>query len=143
MDFPNTVANAAGSRIGIWMPADVDERLAESAEALAIAGSALPMILPRALLFGLFALAVTAVHFDTRLLVVGAVVVTSSWLVLGLGIAFLAARYFQNFLIGVDAGDPLTYAAVTVAVITAVYFACYLPSRRAATIDPVEALRAE
>ena len=37
------------------------------AEALAIAGSALPMILPRALLFGLFALAVTAVHFDTRL----------------------------------------------------------------------------
>jgi putative membrane protein len=36
-------------------------------EALAIAGSALPMILPRALLFGLFALAVTAVHFDTRL----------------------------------------------------------------------------
>jgi ion channel-forming bestrophin family protein len=36
-------------------------------EALALAGSALPMILPRALLFGLFALAVTAVHFDTRL----------------------------------------------------------------------------
>jgi ion channel-forming bestrophin family protein len=36
-------------------------------EALTIAGSALPMILPRALLFGLFALAVTAVHFDTRL----------------------------------------------------------------------------
>jgi ion channel-forming bestrophin family protein len=36
-------------------------------EALAIAGSALPLILPRALLFGLFALAVTAVHFDKRL----------------------------------------------------------------------------
>jgi putative membrane protein len=36
-------------------------------EALAIGGSALPMILPRALLFGLFALAATAVHFDARM----------------------------------------------------------------------------
>ncbi len=36
------------------------------AEALTIAGSSMPLILPRALLFGLFALAVTAVHFDPR-----------------------------------------------------------------------------
>jgi putative membrane protein len=37
------------------------------AEALAIAGSATPLILPRALLFGLFALAVTVIHFDEEL----------------------------------------------------------------------------
>jgi putative membrane protein len=37
------------------------------AESLTIAGSALPLILPRALLFGLFALAVTVVHFDEDL----------------------------------------------------------------------------
>jgi putative membrane protein len=37
------------------------------AEALTIAGSALPLILPRSLLFGLFALAVTVAHFDDDL----------------------------------------------------------------------------
>jgi ion channel-forming bestrophin family protein len=37
------------------------------AEALAVVGSALPLVLPRALVFGLLALAATAVHFDDRL----------------------------------------------------------------------------
>ncbi len=37
------------------------------AEALTIVGSAMPLVMPRALLFGLFALAVTAVHFNTKL----------------------------------------------------------------------------
>ncbi len=32
-----------------------------------VTGSALPLVLPRGLLFGLFALAVTAIHFDKRL----------------------------------------------------------------------------
>lgn len=36
-------------------------------EALTVAGSALPLVMPRALLFGLFALAVTAVDLSTRL----------------------------------------------------------------------------
>lgn len=36
-------------------------------DALTVAGSSLPLVLPRALLFALFALAVTVVHFDTRL----------------------------------------------------------------------------
>ncbi len=36
-------------------------------EALTIAGSALPLVLPRSLVFGLFALAVAAIHLDTRL----------------------------------------------------------------------------
>ncbi len=36
-------------------------------EALTVAGSSLPLVLPRALVFALFALAVTAVHFDTSL----------------------------------------------------------------------------
>jgi putative membrane protein len=37
-------------------------------EALTIAGSALPLVLPRALLFGLFALAITVIHLDPRYL---------------------------------------------------------------------------
>jgi putative membrane protein len=36
-------------------------------EALTVGGSALPLVMPRALLFGLFALLITAVHIDVRL----------------------------------------------------------------------------
>jgi predicted permease len=61
----------------------------------------------------------------------------------GLVASFAAMRLMSSLLFNVSPMDPVTYAAVTVAVITAVYFACYLPSRRAATIDPVDALRAE
>jgi len=39
--------------------------------------------------------------------------------------------------------DPLTYAMITACVIASAYFACYLPSRRAATVNPVNALRSE
>jgi ABC-type antimicrobial peptide transport system permease subunit len=39
--------------------------------------------------------------------------------------------------------DPLTYLVATVCVIAISGLACYLPSRRATAVDPVEALRAE
>ncbi|MGH9746070.1 MAG: ABC transporter permease [Candidatus Acidiferrales bacterium] len=64
-------------------------------------------------------------------------------IVCGLVAAFAAMRLMSSLLFNVSPMDPVTYASVTVVVVTAVYLACYLPSRRAATIDPVEALRAE
>jgi ABC-type lipoprotein release transport system permease subunit len=39
--------------------------------------------------------------------------------------------------------DPLTYLAVSAGLIATAFLASYLPSRRVATVDPVEALRAE
>jgi len=57
--------------------------------------------------------------------------------------AFAVMRLMSSLLFKVSPLDPLTYAAVTVGVVATVYVACYLPSRRAATVDPVEALRAE
>jgi ABC-type lipoprotein release transport system permease subunit len=48
-----------------------------------------------------------------------------------------------ELLFGVTALDPVTYAAVSALLVAAALIASYLPARRAATIDPVQALRAE
>jgi ABC-type antimicrobial peptide transport system permease subunit len=39
--------------------------------------------------------------------------------------------------------DPVTYGAAALSVVAVSWLASYLPSRRAAAVDPVEALRAE
>ncbi|HXN73434.1 MAG TPA: ABC transporter permease [Candidatus Acidoferrales bacterium] len=61
----------------------------------------------------------------------------------GLVGAFAVMRLMSSLLFNVSPLDPVTYAAVTAGVIVTAYLACYLPSRRAATVDPVDALRAE
>jgi predicted permease len=61
----------------------------------------------------------------------------------GLAAAFAVMRLLSSLLFRVSPLDPITYIAVTVGVFVTVYLACYLPSRRAATVDPVDALRAE
>jgi predicted permease len=61
----------------------------------------------------------------------------------GLVTAFAVMRLMSSLLFKVSPVDPVTYAAVTLGVVVTAYLACYLPSRRAAGVDPVEALRAE
>jgi putative ABC transport system permease protein len=61
----------------------------------------------------------------------------------GLVAAALVMRLMSSLLFHVNPVDPLTYTAVTLGLITTAFIASYLPSRRAATVDPVEALRAE
>jgi ABC-type antimicrobial peptide transport system permease subunit len=61
----------------------------------------------------------------------------------GLVVAFVAMRLMSSLLFNVSPVDPITYITITVGVIATAYFACYLPSRRAASVDPVDALRAE
>jgi predicted permease len=61
----------------------------------------------------------------------------------GLVTAFATMRLMSSLLFNVSPLDPVTYATITAGVFATAYFACYLPSRRAATIDPVNALRAE
>jgi phosphosulfolactate phosphohydrolase-like enzyme len=46
-------------------------------------------------------------------------------------------------LYGVSPRDPVVFGATTVAMLTAAVIACWLPARRAAAINPIEALRAE
>ncbi len=61
----------------------------------------------------------------------------------GLLVAFGTMRLVSSLLFNVSPVDPVTYVTITVAVLAAAYLACYLPSRRAAAIDPVNTLRAE
>jgi len=61
----------------------------------------------------------------------------------GLVAAFAAMRLMQSLIFGVSPYDPLTYAAFTLWVFVTAWVACWLPSRRAAATDPMNALRAE
>jgi predicted permease len=61
----------------------------------------------------------------------------------GLVVSFVAMRLMSSILFNVSPVDPITYVTITAGVIATACLACYLPSRRAATVDPVNALRAE
>ena len=61
----------------------------------------------------------------------------------GLAVAIAAMRLMSSLLFHVSPGDPVTYCSVSVGLVATAALASYLPSRRAAGVDPVEALRAE
>jgi putative ABC transport system permease protein len=57
--------------------------------------------------------------------------------------ALALARGMRGLLFGVGAADPLTFVAVPLVLGAVVLAASWLPTRRAARVDPVVALRAE
>jgi len=62
---------------------------------------------------------------------------------LGLVGAVGLARLMEGIIFGVNPVDPLTYASVTVVLMGIALVASYLPARRAARVDPLEAIRTE
>jgi predicted permease len=71
----------------------------------------------------------------------GLLVITG--VVLGLALAFASTRFIRSYLYGVSAHDTWTLTAVAVLLLLSGAVAAYLPARRAAQVNPVEALRAE
>jgi putative ABC transport system permease protein len=63
--------------------------------------------------------------------------------IVGVLVALPVARLASGLLYGVNATDPLTYAAITLLLMGVALLACYLPARRATRIDPLVALRVE
>ena len=61
----------------------------------------------------------------------------------GLAGAALMTRAMTTLLFGVSALDPLTYAAVAIALGGTAVLASYLPARRASRVDPAIALRGQ
>lgn len=66
-----------------------------------------------------------------------------SGVVIGLGLAVASGRVVRSYLYGVSARDGWTLGLVAVTLMTIGLLAAYLPARRAAMVDPMEALRAE
>jgi len=62
---------------------------------------------------------------------------------IGLAGAFGLSRFLASLLYGIRAVDPLTYAAVTLALIAVAVAACWIPASRAMRVDPLVALRAD
>jgi predicted permease len=63
--------------------------------------------------------------------------------VLGVMLALFSARLLTNVLYDVSPADPGTMALATVVLLSVGVVACWLPARRAASIDPLEAIRHE
>jgi predicted permease len=61
----------------------------------------------------------------------------------GAGLAWASARLVRGFLYGVQAHDGWTLAGAAVLLFLSGMLAAYVPARRAANVDPMEALRAE
>ena len=79
----------------------------------------------------------------TAMFVRHGLVLTGIGVACGLVASFVAMRLMSSLLFGVNPVDPITYGAITVVIVAISYVACYLPSRRASSVEPVNALRAE
>jgi putative ABC transport system permease protein len=69
--------------------------------------------------------------------------ITGTGLGVGLVLAFLLARVLANLLRGVRPTDAVVFTSISVAIAAVALAASWLPARRAASINPMEALRSE
>ena len=66
---------------------------------------------------------------------------TAFGIFLGILAAFWATRWLSSLLFGITPLDPVTFSAVSLLLLIVALLACWIPARRAAEIDPVQALR--
>ena len=108
-------------------------------------------------IYGVMALAVTArtreigirialgadQHHVRRQVVREGVALASVGVVLGLAGALGCTRVLQKLLFDLSPTDPVTYSAIVALLGLAAVAASWVPARRASSVDPVVALRAD
>ena len=72
-----------------------------------------------------------------------ALALTCIGVAIGLCAAGVVMQSMKSLLFGISPLDPVTYVAIPMVLIASAVLASYLPARRAASVDPVDALRAE
>jgi predicted permease len=89
-------------------------------------------------------MALGATRRDIVAMIVGqGLSLTLTGVAIGLIAALGATRLFKSLLVGVSATDAPSFAVTTILLVTVALAAAYLPARRAARIDPLQALRNE
>jgi predicted permease len=68
---------------------------------------------------------------------------TLAGIVVGLAVALAGGRVIEALLYDVSPYDPMVFATAVLALSASALIACWVPARRAARINPIEALRAE
>jgi predicted permease len=141
--------------MGDWVSIATARRRFQTSLLAAFAGIALLLALVG--LYGLMAFSVNrrtrevgirmalgAERNDVLLLILkNASVLVATGLIAGLICTWIVTGVLKSFLFGVSEHDPLTVVVVSVLLVVCGLVAAFIPARRAASIDPVQALRSE
>jgi len=89
-------------------------------------------------------MALGASSSDVLRLVMGeGLLLTVGGMLLGVVAAFAGARYLRALIYGISYTDPLTYGVAAIVIPMAALIGCWWPASRAASANPVDAIRAE
>jgi putative ABC transport system permease protein len=78
-----------------------------------------------------------------RLIMSRGILITSVGLLIGLPLAWGLAQLMASLIYGVSAGDVTTFALIALLMGAITLIACYVPTRKAMSVDPIIALRYE
>jgi len=70
-------------------------------------------------------------------------VLTTAGLAAGIVVSLFVTRFLRGMLFGIGAGDWVTFTLVAALLSVVALAACLIPARRAASIEPMQALRTE
>lgn len=76
-----------------------------------------------------------------RLILFDGAGVVMAGIVIGFALAFAGIRYASHAIVPLPDADALTFIVVPAVLVAVVLLACYLPARRAASVDPLVVLR--
>jgi putative ABC transport system permease protein len=79
----------------------------------------------------------------SRIFIADGLKLTLTGVACGLAASAVFTRVLRSSLFGVSPLDPLTYASVSILLVTAAFAATYIPAIRAMNVDPMAALRSE